>query len=60
MATIAGRSSGEAGTHVSVHDQNVNAGSTDKPNTSVSTMKMEITVHVTRPICAGVNGGTLP
>ena len=49
MATMAGRRRGASGTHVIVQVQNVNAGSTDRPNTSVSTMKMEITVHVTRP-----------
>jgi hypothetical protein len=45
---------GGAGTHMIDQVQNVNAGSTDRPNTSVSTMKMEIIAHVTRPACAGV------
>jgi hypothetical protein len=35
----------------------VKAGNTDRPNTTVSTTKIESTVHVTRPACAGVTRG---
>lgn len=55
IAITAGRKIQGFGTQVTLHDQNAAAGSTDNPNTIVSTMKMEITVHATRPICAGVN-----
>jgi hypothetical protein len=38
----------------------VNAGSTDIPNTSVSTMKIDTTVQTTRPVWAGVTRGRVP
>jgi hypothetical protein len=57
MATIAGRSTSESGTHVVDQVQEVNAGSTDSPKTSVSTMAMESTAQAARPACAGVTAG---
>jgi hypothetical protein len=49
MATMAGRRIGGSGTQLIVHVQNVNAGNTDRPKTTVSTMKIDTTVHATRP-----------
>src|SRR6185436_19784811 len=54
IATTAGRRIHGLGTHSMLHDQKVKAGSTERPNTSVSTTKIETTVHTTRPVCAAV------
>jgi hypothetical protein len=35
----------------------MNAGSTDRPSVTVSTTKIEITVHATRPVWAIVTPG---